>query len=105
MTNRIGSSSNGEERNLSPLSHCESKDNPNHDCKHKSWNVLLLDKDKSNDNTILIVYDEWWKKEIDLIKTLDSDKKSTSSNKVIKLTMDQDMKLTEFGVMLVEYDD
>lgn len=81
----------------------ESKEEPNNDSKHKSWDMLLVDKDWSNDDVILMMYDEQQeKKEIDTIEMIDSNQKSASSDKVSKLTMNHEWELMECGVELVE---
>lgn len=82
---------------------CESKEKPNHNCICKSWDVLLVDEDGLHDYAILIVYHVWWeKKETDTTETVDYDEKSASSNKIIKLVMDQEIESAKTVVQLVK---
>lgn len=69
--------------------HCENNKKLNHDYKRKSWNILLVDEDKSNEDVILIVYDEWQeKKETNSVKIVDFDEKLASFEEVIKKMID-----------------
>lgn len=83
--------------------HCEGKEDPNHDCKRKSWAVLVVEEDDPDDESILMVFDgETKRKKVKPAKMEDFDDKNKKSDMFGVQSEKSGETLIEAGEILTE---